>query len=226
MRCSPACFSGRQPAAHSLRATHVAQKFCHSARRRRCTQLERTLLSGPYTDRRNTMQSVCRAERGSTASETSELPQSQPVVVERNARSQVKETANVAMVAGVAIALSAMLAVPGPADAAEAVSLDFLTKFLASVYATIPTYFAVIYVCTLVCPTAKLTLLQVNAGPGTTTGPLGASIFHYCRRMCRDDTFIPNAAPGSVQWTAVWNDRGDHGQAATLAHNIATHEDR
>ena len=92
------------------------------------------------------MQSVCRAERGSTASETSELPQCQPVVVERNARSQVKETANVAMVAGVAIALSAMLAVPGPADAAEAVSLDFLTKFLASVYATIPTCFAVIYV--------------------------------------------------------------------------------
>ena len=50
------------------------------------------------------------------------------------------------MVASVAIALSAMLAVPGPADAAEAVSLDFLTKFLASVYATIPTCFAVIYV--------------------------------------------------------------------------------
>ena len=50
------------------------------------------------------------------------------------------------MVAGVAIALSAMLAVPGPADAAEAVSLDFLTKFLASVYATISTCFAVICV--------------------------------------------------------------------------------
>ena len=50
------------------------------------------------------------------------------------------------MVAGVAIALSAMLAVPGPADAAEAVSLDFLTKFLASVYANIPTCLAVICV--------------------------------------------------------------------------------
>ena len=141
------------------------------------------------------MQSVCRAERGSTASETSELPQCQPVVVERNARSQVKETANVAMVASVAIALSAMLAVPGPADAAEAVSLDFLTKFLASVYATIRhALLSSMCHCTLVCPTAKLTLLQLNAGPGTTTGPLGASIFHYCRRMCRDDTFIPNAA--------------------------------
>ena len=50
------------------------------------------------------------------------------------------------MVAGVAIALSAMLAVPGPADAAEAVSLEFLTKFLASVYATVPTCLAVICV--------------------------------------------------------------------------------
>lgn len=44
----------------------------------------------------------------------------------------MRETAGVAMIAGVAIALSAMLAVPGPADAAETMSLDFITKFLAS----------------------------------------------------------------------------------------------
>ena len=134
MRCSPASFSGRQPAAYPLRATHVAQNFCHSARRRGWTQPERTLLSVPYTDRRDTRQSVCRAERISIASETSELPQCQQVLVQRNARSHVRETASIATIAGVAIALSAMLAVPGPADAAEAVPLDFLTKFLASVY--------------------------------------------------------------------------------------------
>ena len=138
MRCSPACFSGRQQAAHPLRATHAAQKFHHSARRRGWTQLERSLLSISYTDRRSTRQSVRRAERDSRASETSEVPQCQQVNIHVPARSQARETASAAAIAGVAIALSAMLAVPGPADAAEAVSLDFLTKFLASVYAFHP----------------------------------------------------------------------------------------
>ena len=134
MRSSPACFSGSQSSVSSKRVIHRPQRthlilhlYTVSSSCRRSTKR-------PGTQGERTRQGPCTAARRDTREESIEMPTRQQHWELELSRSLSKSSLHTAVVIGVVAVLSA-LAVPAPADAAEALPLEFLSRFLVRHFA-------------------------------------------------------------------------------------------
>lgn len=129
MRSPPADFRGCQPAVSPKRVIHRQQRShlkppfvgasssCKHFKKRLGSQGERT------------RQGFCAATNRDTQDESIGTPSSQQLSGSESKRDQHRSLPVAAALVGVVVVLSAM-AVPAPADAAEAVPLEFLSKFL------------------------------------------------------------------------------------------------
>ena len=130
MRCSPATFSGRQAPVDTSRVFHGKQikyrSVRHSDHRKLCSRSS-VLLSVKQS---RTRQSSCRAASTDPESDLTEMPYIQQNSIEESAQSRRIVSLPAVTVLGVIAALTAMMAIPAPADAAEALPLEFLSKFL------------------------------------------------------------------------------------------------
>lgn len=130
MRCSPATFSGRQAPVDTSRVFYGKQiKYLsvrHSDHRKLCSRSS-VLLSVKQSRRRR---SSCRAASTDPGSDLTEMPCTQQTRIEESAQSRRIISLPTVTVLGVIAALTAMMAIPAPADAAEALPLEFLSTFL------------------------------------------------------------------------------------------------
>ena len=131
MRSSPACFSGCQPTVSPSRVMNRPQRLhlsLHAVAFRSSSKPSPSLL-GPQGAR--TRQAPCTAASRDRHLESTEMPSNQQISGDGPSPTHRRLSLHTTAVVGIVAVLLAM-AVPGPADAAEAFPLEFLTKFLVS----------------------------------------------------------------------------------------------
>ena len=129
MRSSPACFSGRQPNVSPKGVIYRPQRTLRNLHLYTVSSSCRPSAKLLGTQGERTRQGPCAAARRETREESVELPSREELCWNESGRNLSRASLHTAALVGIIAVLSA-LAVPPPADAAEALPLEFLSRFL------------------------------------------------------------------------------------------------
>ena len=197
MRSSPACFSGSQPTVSPKGVIYRPQRILRNLHLYTVSSSCRPSAKLLGTQEERTRQGPCAAARRETREESVELPSREELCGNEPSRNLSRASLHTAALGGIIAVLSA-LAVPPPADAAEALPLEFLSRFLVRPL-VLP------FQCEYGSGTPAEDLLcehikseGMYAGPSAATGAVGTCSIHTSSSLCRDDSTLPHSATGSL----------------------------
>ena len=137
MRSSPACFSGCQSTVSPSRVINRPQRLHLTRGAVALRSSSKTSLSLLSPQGARTRQAPCTAASRDTHLESTEMPSNQQISGDGPRPTHRRASLQTAAVGGI-VALLLAMAVPAPADAAEAFPLEFLSRFLVSRHTLLP----------------------------------------------------------------------------------------